>query len=268
MARPTSPPEVLLICGMLASDAGPAAEGGGAAGRFDAAERLLVEQFGPVALRSEIMPFDFTHYYDAELGTPLYRRLVAFAERVYPQRIVEAKRTTNDLEQYLARRHPGGVADADAGGAPSAASASPPIFVKPQPSPAPAPRRVVNLDPGYVEPSKLVLASMKPFAHRIYLRRGVWAEVTLLYRHGRWEALDWTFPDYASGRYDAFLTEARNLMCGRTDAGAAGRADLPTPPRCAKRQADARARTSAGRRGPPDRLATNADPPADIGRMS
>jgi len=65
-----------------------------------------------------------------------------------------------------------------------------------------------------VEPAKLVLASMKHFAHRIYLGRGVYAEVTLLWSRGRWRPLEWTFPDYASGRYDAFLSAARDALRG------------------------------------------------------
>jgi hypothetical protein len=72
--------------------------------------------------------------------------------------------------------------------------------------------RPINLDVGYITPAKLVLASMKNFSHRIYLRDGVYGEVTLLYRGRRWEALEWTFPDFASGRYDAFLSEARRRL--------------------------------------------------------
>ena len=55
---------------------------------------------------------------------------------------------------------------------------------------------------------------MKDFAHRMYLGRGVYAEVTLFYRHGEWLKTEWTFPDYASGRYDAFLTAARSCLRG------------------------------------------------------
>jgi hypothetical protein len=70
----------------------------------------------------------------------------------------------------------------------------------------------VNLDAGYVDSPKLVLASMKNFAHRVYLDRGVYAEVTLLHRHGLWTALEWTFQDYASGRYWPFLERARTRL--------------------------------------------------------
>ena len=78
-------------------------------------------------------------------------------------------------------------------------------------SPA-TPIRPINLDPGYVDSPKLVLASMKNFAHRVYLGSGVYAEVTLLHRRGRWTPLEWTFPDYASGRYWPFLDQVRRRL--------------------------------------------------------
>ena len=73
----------------------------------------------------------------------------------------------------------------------------------------PRPARPINLDVGYVDESKLILASMKKFSHRIYLGMGVYAEVTLMYHKGRWDSLPWTFPDYGSGRYHPFLTQVR-----------------------------------------------------------
>ena len=72
-----------------------------------------------------------------------------------------------------------------------------------------------------MDSSKLVLASMKDFSHRIYLGRGVFAEVTLMFHKGAWEVLPWTFPDYASGRYDPFLTAARRHL--REQLAAEGR---------------------------------------------
>ena len=152
---------------------------------LDAAATELAGAFGPIDLVSETMDFDFTHYYDAEMGSPLVRRFVGFAASAPPDGLVEAKWRTNAIEANFARAGGrGGVA------------------------------RPVNLDVGYIEPSKLVLASMKNFSHRIYLGRGVYAEVTLMARGGKWEPLPWTFPDYASGRYDAFLTAARERLIG------------------------------------------------------
>jgi len=149
---------------------------------FGIAAEGLAKAFGLVDLTSQVIPFDFTDYYDKQMGGPLCRRFVSFQEPFDPGRIAEAKVFTNRLETELAALSAGG------------------------------PPRPINLDPGYVAESKLVLASMKNFSHRIYLGQGVYAEITLLYRKGRWEPLGWTFPDYASGRYDAFLTAVRDAL--------------------------------------------------------
>ena len=149
---------------------------------FDRAARALSETFGPVDLTSEIMDFDFTHYYDRQMGSPLHRRFVAFSSCVSPEALVEAKWATNALEGEFAAQL------------------------------GPEPPRPINLDPGYVEASKLVLASMKNFSHRIYLGRSVYAEVTLQYHGGSWAAMPWTFPDYACGRYHPFLTQVRDRL--------------------------------------------------------
>ena len=69
--------------------------------------------------------------------------------------------------------------------------------------------RAVNIDPGYVDGARLILASTKDHAHRVYLSDGIYAEVTMRYRFGRWVSFDYTFPDFASGVYDKFLTAAR-----------------------------------------------------------
>jgi hypothetical protein len=70
--------------------------------------------------------------------------------------------------------------------------------------------RIVNIDPGYVDGARLVLASTKDHAHRVYLRNGIYAEVTLRFRFGKWLSFDYTFPDFAGGAYDEFLSKARD----------------------------------------------------------
>jgi hypothetical protein len=199
MAEPGQPPMVKLICGMLSSRAE----------LLEEALAPLAARLGPVEFAGEIMPFEFTHYYDAEMGTPLYRRFAAFAPLATGEALIEAKRATNELEREFAAA----LTTPNAKPQATQTRQSPPD-AKPQAGPIARPQaaRPINLDPGYVEASKLVLASMKNFSHRIYLGRGVYGEVTLFYRHGRWEALPWTFPDYASGRYDEFLTRARNRL--------------------------------------------------------
>ena len=72
--------------------------------------------------------------------------------------------------------------------------------------------RPLNLDPGYLTLGKLVLASTKDFAHRIYLSRGIYAEVTLYYRHGRWEHHQFTFADYRREDYQHFFSQCRDVL--------------------------------------------------------
>jgi len=168
------PSAVKLICGMISAE--PAL--------FDEVAVDLVNVFGPVEIAGETTPFDFTHYYDEEMGTPLFRRFLCFGPGFDPGALADAKLHTNAIEAEYAERFGAALSI----------------------------RRPLNLDPGYVEPSKLVLASMKNFSHRVYLGRGVYAEVTLLYRKGRWQPLEWTFPDYASGRYGTFLSAVRNRL--------------------------------------------------------
>ena len=172
MALPQTPPPVKRLCGMIASQPE----------WMDEALGALVGQWGPADLVSELMPFDFTHYYDQPMGQPLWRRFVGFERLVGPEALMEAKRATNRIEADMAARCPQG------------------------------PPRPINLDPGYIELSKLVLASMKNFSHRLYLGGGVYGELTLLVRGGRWEPLPWTFPDYAGPRYHGFLEQLRQRL--------------------------------------------------------
>jgi hypothetical protein len=70
--------------------------------------------------------------------------------------------------------------------------------------------RTVNIDPGYIDGARLALASTKDHAHRVYIRNGIHVEITLRYQNKKWKPFDCTFPDFASGLYDDFLTEVRN----------------------------------------------------------
>lgn len=173
MAQAHEADKAKLICGIIT----------GRAELFARAAEILADALGAIDLTGPIMPFDLTDYYEDKMGPKLQRQFVSFDRLIRPDMLVDIKHRTNEIESRLA------ACQASCG-----------------------PARPINLDPGYVEPAKLVLASMKNFSHRIYLGRGVYAEVTLMYRKGRWEPLAWTFPDFASGRYDAFLTDVRNLL--------------------------------------------------------
>ena len=157
---------------------------------LEEAKARLSQEFGPVDYESELLPFDHTAYYAAEFGEKLKRRFVAFEELVHPGQLAEIKRLTNALEMEWAV---GGRAREG--------------------------KRRINIDSGYVSHSKLVLATTKNHAHRIYLGpvlspskgQGIYAEVTLHFRDGTFRAWPWTYPDYASPPIIAIFNQIRVL---------------------------------------------------------
>ena len=157
-----------------------------ASSRYDAALAWGLERsesaFGPAAAVSPAFAFTETDYYLAEMGPDLKKQFWAFALPIDPGRLAAIKLQTNAWElEYAA------------------------LGVHPEPRP-------LNLDPGYLTQAKLVLASTKDHAHRIYLGEGIYAEVTLSYRGGEWRAFDWTYPDYRRGDYQQFFTRCRELL--------------------------------------------------------
>jgi hypothetical protein len=118
------------------------------------------------------------------MGSDLKKRFWAIADPIDPGQLAAIKLTTNLWEAEYA----------GAG-----------LHAEPRP---------LNLDPGYLTLAKLVLASTKDHAHRIYLGDGIYAEVTLAYRRGGWQAFDWTYPDYRREDYQAFFTHCRELLRG------------------------------------------------------
>lgn len=123
----------------------------------------LEGMFGPVEWRSPLLLFDRTRYYEKEMGWPLQRRFVSFRDLIRPESLVEVKLRTNALEQMFVREG----------------------------------KRVVNIDPGYVSLERLVLATGKNYTHRIYLGKGIYADLTLVFHKGTFRPLEWTYRDYA-----------------------------------------------------------------------
>ena len=148
-----------------------------------AAKTALAASFGDVDCESDILPWNETAYYRTEMGEALLRQLLAFKTLVSPESLAAAKLETNAIEMRLAATAKGN----DEG----------------------ALRRRVNLDPGYLDRGKLVLASTKAGPHRLYLSQGIYAEITLLYHHEAFHPLEYTYPDYRWAATTAFLLEAR-----------------------------------------------------------
>lgn len=140
------------------------------------------QHFGPIAVASPVFDFTETDYYTATMGPGLKKQFFAFERLIDPGALAATKRQTNDWEaEYAALgRH--------------------------------AEPRPLNLDPGYITPAKLVLASTKNHAHRIYLGDGIFAEVTLSYRGGRWQPHEWTYPDFRRDDYQEFFTACRRRL--------------------------------------------------------
>jgi hypothetical protein len=143
------------------------------------ARARLEEVLGPVGLAGTPFVFDQTSYYEATMGAGLRKQLLAFRDLLAPDQLPDVKLRTNVLEHELAA----------AGTYPDA--------------------RPVNLDPGLLTLGKFMLATTKDQAHRVYLRDGIYAEVTLRYHHGAFEPWPWTYADYRLACAHDFLRQAR-----------------------------------------------------------
>lgn len=149
---------------------------------LDWARDKIASDWSTLALESERFAFVETDYYDATMGPQLKKTFFAGADLIDPARLPELKRTANAWEEEYAHigRH--------------------------------AEPRPLNLDPGYLTLAKLVLASTKDHAHRIYLSDGIYAEVTLHWQDQRWQHRPWTFPDYRRVDYQQFFTQCRERL--------------------------------------------------------
>jgi hypothetical protein len=165
------PLSVKLFIGMLSAD--PSV--------FDACAKILHTEYGPLDLTSGRIPWEKTDYYQDELGTGICRQFLFFERLMDPAKLPSIKIFTNDLEKRFARG-----AEQDL-------------------------RRRINLDPGYVTEAKVVLATTKDFAHRVYIGEGIYAEVTLRYlaKQHSFTPHEFTYPDFGTQAYLALFNKAR-----------------------------------------------------------
>lgn len=148
------------------------------AGRRTLAIDRLESLFGPIDYQGADHLFHDTDFYDREMGGPIYRRIVSHRNLIPPESLTERKCQTNRLEDEL--REVGA--------------------------------RRVNLDAGYLDLHKVVLASMKPAGQKIPLADGVYADLTLRFARGAYQPLEWTFLDWRDGRYGSDLLAVRGLL--------------------------------------------------------
>lgn len=138
----------------------------------------LADAFGAIEYRGDFHPFDTTEYYRDEFGGGLQRGFIAFRGVGGPERLPDLKHASDRLESAWARDG----------------------------------KRLYNLDIGYMDPDKVVLASCKRGPCKIYLRDGVYADLLLKYADGRFEPTPWAFPDFQDGRYGKSLGVIREKL--------------------------------------------------------
>jgi hypothetical protein len=134
--------------------------------------------FGTIDWSSPDLFFDRTRYYAREMGWPLHRRFIAFKDLIRPDDLVTIKLKTNELERkHLQEEN----------------------------------KRAVNIDPGYISLERLILATGKNYTHRIYLSRGIFADLTLLFQRGSFRPLEWTYRDYAEEKVIGYFNGIREI---------------------------------------------------------
>jgi len=166
------PKPVKLIIGILAANRDC----------LQIAVKTIEAKFGEIDFQSDVWPFTQTDYYKDQTGENILRQFVSIENLIDPEKLAKIKHKTNKLEQKLAAKLAAGLS------------------------------RPVNLDPGIIEPSKLVLVTTKNYSHRIYIGKKMYAEVTLVYDKGHWQTLPYTYPDYRQQRYFDFFEKVRTKL--------------------------------------------------------
>lgn len=166
MSRPAAPDPAKLVIGFFTAEAD----------LIEPVARRLSEKFGDIDLASGNFPFDYTDYYEGEMGKGLVRRMTAFKTLIAQDELAEIKLATNKIESGFAAGK----------------------------------NRRVNIDPGYLLRERFVLATAKNFSHRIYIGKGIYADLTLFYSKGQFHPLSWTYPDYRAENMLEFLYRVRD----------------------------------------------------------
>lgn len=167
MGKIITPAKAKLISGILARDDKV----------LKKTKDILCNEFGNSDSESEVIPFNFTEYYNKEMGQEIVRQYISFETLIDQENIEVIKNKTNNLEQ---------------------------IFMI-------GSNRQANMDPGYITLDKMVLATTKPATYRIYLGNGIYAQSTLFFRDGSYHPWEWTYPDYRHPGTISFFNNVRKI---------------------------------------------------------
>jgi len=142
---------------------------------LEQAQRSLEESWGSIDVCGDDHLFDVTAYYEPEMGAPLFRRIMSFQILYCPSLLSDIKLACNEIEQSLSVNK----------------------------------KRTVNIDAGYLDHNKILLASAKEAGQKIYTGKGIYADLAGRYKAGRYQPFEWSFPDFKDGRYDKELLKMR-----------------------------------------------------------
>jgi len=144
------------------------------------AEESLLQLYGDIDSSSPLFPFDLTDYYEKQMGGNLKRIFLSFEKLIEPERLSAIKQETIRLERKIREESQAAL-------------------------------RIANLDPGYLTPSSLIMATAKDFAHRVPLKEGIYAHLEFLFGKDEIRTLDWTYPDYKSKGYQEYFLGVRRI---------------------------------------------------------
>ncbi|MCP3900201.1 MAG: DUF4416 family protein [Desulfobacteraceae bacterium] len=142
---------------------------------FDEILTIIKEKLGIIDIISPWFDFDYTDYYEKEMGNNLFRRIIVIKDLIEQEELAKIKNITNLIEKSY---------ESDG-------------------------KRKINIDPGYMLPSRFILATGKDFSHRIYIGENIYADLTLIFKNGDFHTLEWTYPDYAARDMRDFLLKVR-----------------------------------------------------------
>ena len=163
--------DVKLIAGVLAASEG----------HLEEVKKALQQKYGVIDNESGVVDFDYSAYYNAEMGNSILRQFVTFEDPIYPGRLREIKIETNGME--LAQALDG--------------------------------LRQVNIDPGYLTLASVVLATTKDASFRVYLGEGIFAQTTLFFQDKTFQPYEWTYKDYRDPRHIEFFNLVRSKYHNR-----------------------------------------------------
>lgn len=141
-------------------------------------QKEMILRYGHTDYESPVIDFKWTNYYNSEIGENLKRKFVGFDKLIHPELLPDIKLFTNHLEKKYSNHQQ---------------------------------QRKVNIDPGLLSEGKFILATTKNHQHRIYMKNGIYAEVTLKYTNDSFTPWEWTYPDYQSKEYIDILNDIRDI---------------------------------------------------------